>query len=109
MNVGPFGDGNGEELFIGVVVNKTTGVAVSPLASWIGDNACGVIVSVKFCSDLVFELSENFSENTSLMSCCISGDSGDSVWLMIPFEMLICSPAWLTTASGVSVVLSNRI
>src|ERR1700729_2778290 len=74
-----------------------------------GPNAFGTIESVKCSIDLVFVLSENFSENTSVMSFWISGDSGASVWLMTPFETLICIPALSTTASGVSVVLSNRM
>src|ERR1700722_4042421 len=78
-------------------------------ANCTGPNAFGTIESVKCSIALVFVLSENFSENTSVMSFWISGDSGASVWLMIPFEMLTCIPAWSTTASGVSVVLSNRM
>src|SRR5271155_3579473 len=80
-----------------------------PRASLNGVNPVGTIESVKFCSDLVFVLSVNFSENTSVMSFCISGDKGASVWLKIPFAILICKPALSTTASGVSVVLSNRM
>src|ERR1700684_505755 len=77
-------------------------------ANCTGPNAFGTIESVK-CSIALVLLSENFSENTSVMSFWISGDSGASVWLMMPFETLICIPALSTTASGVSVVLSNRI
>src|ERR1700722_5432370 len=78
-------------------------------ANCTGPNAFGTIESVKCSIALVFVLSENFSENNSVMSFWISGDSGASVWLMTPFETLICIPALSTTASGVSVVLSNRM
>src|SRR3984957_17635617 len=78
-------------------------------ANCTGPNTFGTIESVKCSIALVFVLSENFSENTSVMSFWISGDSGASVWLMTPFETLICIPALSTTASGVSVVLSNRM
>ena len=60
--------------------------AVMPL------NGCGTTESVK-CSKLLGLESVNFSENTSWMSFCISGGSGELVMLTWPWLMLICWPA----------------
>src|SRR5579863_9989453 len=110
IGVGPLGTLLGEFVLSKVVIVIETGMpGVKPENLSPKPSVVGVIVSVKCSIDLVLELSVNFSVNTSLMSCWTSGDRGASVWLMIPLEMLICSPAWLTTASGVSVCLSNRM
>ena len=77
------------------------------------NDVSGTIESVKLVVSLVFGLlrSVNFSENTSLMIFCASGDSCTDDWkLTAPWPlMMVCVPAWLTVAIGVSVVLSNRM
>ncbi len=60
----PFVDEENGELPSDVVVNKTNGVAVAPLASLIGASACGVSVSVKLVSELGFVMSANLSVNS---------------------------------------------
>ena len=70
-------------------------------------------MSVKLVVSLVFGLlrSVNFSENTSLMIFCASGDSCTDDWkLTAPWPlMMVCVPARLTVAICVSVVLSYRM
>ena len=72
-----------------------------------------MIESVKLLVSLVLGLfrSVNFSENTSLMIFCASGDSCTDDWkLTAPCPlMIVCVPARLTVAIGVSVVLSYRM
>ena len=69
--------------------------------------------SVKLVACLVFGLlrSENFSAKTSVMIFCASADScADDRKLTPPWPLtIVCVPAWLTVAIGVSVVLSNRM
>jgi len=73
----------------------------------------GMTVSVKLVVSLVFGFftSVNFSENTSLMIFCASGESCTEDWkLTAPWPlMIVCVPARLTVAICVSVVLSNRM
>ena len=65
-----------------------------------------LVVSLVFGSFWV-----NFIENTSVMILIASGDScADDTKLTAPWPlMIVCVPAWLTVAIGVSVVLSNRM
>ena len=76
------------------------------------NDVSGTIESVKLVVSLVFGLFWlNFSENTSLMIFCASAESCADDWkLTAPWPlMMVCVPAWLTVAIGVSVVLSNRM
>src|SRR5437773_2448427 len=89
-------------------VTRIFGTALVPLARVNGVSASSTPTSVKWVVVFGLVLSVNFSVKTSLISFWRSGVRGTALWFTTPLLIWICCPAWLTTAIGCSVVLSNR-